>query len=229
MNPQKVALAARNNALWCDAMCQVHGQPTELTENLWICRGTPPRYHSNLTTLQPGSKEAVKRESPGGFKDGFHDIDATDLGYQQLFEASWIWRELSGEAQPLLDWRRVQTDEELLAWEAGWAVGDDDAANHPRQFPPSLLANLNNAFLAGYRDGQLAAGCILNLTEPVVGLSNTFSLGIELADLWHDFPILAGQIFPKTPLVGYERGEDLDQAIVNAFQVIGNLRVWVKA
>lgn len=229
MNLQKVALAARNNALWCDTMCQAHGQPTEFTENLWICRGTPPRYHSNLTTLKPGSNEAVMRASPGGFKDGFYDFDATDLGYQQLFEASWIWREPSGKARTLLDWRRVQTGEELLAWEAGWAVGDEDAANHPRQFPPSLLENLNNAFLGAYQGDQLVAGCILNLTEPVVGLSNTFALSIDLSDLWHDLPLIAAQTFPNTPIVGYERGEDLEQAIVAGFEAIGNLRVWVKA
>ena len=230
MNMQdKVRHAALNNALWCNAMCRAHGQPTEFTDQLWICRGTPPRYHSNLTTLQPSSKEAVEQESPRGFKDGFHDIDATDLGYQQLFQATWIWREPTVEAQTMLNWRRVQTDEELQDWEAGWATGDEDAANHSRQFPPSLLDNLNNAFLGVYQGDQPVAGCILNLTEPVVGLSNTFALGIDLSDLWHDFPLIVAQIFPNTPIVGYERGEDLEQAIAAGFEAIGNLRVWVRA
>jgi hypothetical protein len=151
MNQQKVVLAARNNALWCDGMCQAHGQPTEFTKNLWICRGTPPRYHSNLSTLQPNSLEAVKKESPGGFKDGFYDIDADQFGYQLLFEASWIWMDSSEAGQTIFEWRRVQNDEELLAWEAGWEVGDEDATNHPRQFPPSLLQDQNNAFLGGYQ------------------------------------------------------------------------------
>lgn len=224
----QVRLAALNNALWCDGMCQAHGQPTEFTDQLWICRGTPPRYHSNLTTLQPNSLEAVKKESPGGFKDGFHDINADQFGYQLLFEASWIWLDSSEAGQTIFEWRRVLNDEELLAWEAGWATGGEDAVNHPRQFPPCLLQDQNNAFLGGYQNGHMVAGCILNLTKPVVGISNAFALGIDLADLWHDLPLIANQTFPEVPMVGYERGEDLKAALDAGFQGIGNLRLWVK-
>lgn len=224
----KVELAARNNAMWCDGMCRAHGQPTEFTENLWICRGTPPRYHSNITTLKPGSIEFIRKEQPGGFKDGFHDIDAVELGYQALFSANWIWMDEPGPGEANFEWNRAQTDEDLRFWEAGWEVGDEDAANHPRQFPPSLLDDPNNAFLFALEDGHLVAGCILNLTEPVVGLSNTFALGIDLDDFWHDLPLLANSTFPGMSVVGYERGIDLDHALTAGFESIGDLRVWVK-
>lgn len=225
----QVRLAALNNALWCEEMCCAHGQPTEITERLWICRGTPPRYHSSLTTLQPDSREAVQREMPGGFKDGFYDIDATELGYKELFRASWIWRDPSSETKPNLEWQRVQRDAELLDWETSWAAGDDDAANHPRQFPPCLLEDPSNAFLGGYQNGIRVAGCILNVTKLVVGISNAFVLDTDLSNLWHDLPLVANETFPDVPMVGYERGQDLEAALAVGFQAIGDLRVWVKA
>ena len=49
----RVALAAMNNARWCDAVCRAHGLPTEVTATLWICHGLPPRYTSRATTQLP--------------------------------------------------------------------------------------------------------------------------------------------------------------------------------
>ncbi|MFZ4508264.1 MAG: hypothetical protein ACOYON_11280 [Fimbriimonas sp.] len=217
--------AARNNALWCDAVCRAHGQITEFTEDLWICLGTPPRFHSNATTLHQGAQFAIESLRPKGFKDGFFDIDGTQLGYRELFRAHWIALRDPEPAPLSLTWRRVSTDEELQTWEAGWAAGDPEAAQHPRQFPPSLLKTPDHAFLGGYRDDQLVAGCILNQTVPVVGLSNVFSLSEQ--NPWPDLAQLGQGYFPGLPIVGYERGEDLEQATEAGFARIGELRVWV--
>ena len=62
-----------------------------------------------------------------------------------------------------------------------------------------------------------------------IGLSNVF---------WHlDDPVMsyagaasaARSTFPGRPLVGYERDDDLERAVEVGFQVIGPLRVWLKA
>src|SRR6476659_5078154 len=211
----RVSQAALNNALWCDGMCRAHGQPTEFTDELWICRGMPPRFHSNLTTLRHGAADAVQREMPGGFKDGFFDIDASEWGKSVLFEASWIWREASA-ASLQLEWRRATTDEDLLNWEVGWAIGDEEAKHSPRQFRPGLLIE-PNAFCGAFRGGVMIGGCILNLTEPVVGVSNVFGD----SKLWADIPGIADSIFAGYPLVGYERGEDLQFAQSAGFEEIG--------
>jgi len=158
---------------------------------------------------------------PGGFKDGFHDIDADEWGKSLLFEASWIWREAT-KASPQIEWRRANTDAELLDWEAGWAIGDEEAKHSPRQFPPSLLIE-PNAFCGAFLGESMIGGCILNLTEPVIGVSNVFGE----SELWADIPGIAGSVFPGYPLVGYERGEDLELARAAVFEEIGLLRVWV--
>jgi hypothetical protein len=114
---ERVKLAARNNALWCDSVCRAHGLVTELTERLWICHDDPPRYHSNAVTLSPGTGDAIEVLKPNGFKDGFYEIDARSLGYTCLFEASWIWLESTARGDSLHAWKRVETDDELLQWE----------------------------------------------------------------------------------------------------------------
>lgn len=223
MDP-RVELAARNNAHLCDAVCRAHGQATNLTDQVWTCLGTAPRFYSSLTTLAPGVAEVVFNVDPGGFKDGFNDIDATSHGYALLFDAFWIWHPVGPQPEKRFTWRKVTTERELLEWEQGWAAADLDASRYPRQFPNSLLNNSEVAFVAGHNQGELVAGCILNLTPPVVGISNLF--GDPSA--WHDLPGLCHRTFPGLEMVGYERGEDLEAARSAGFQVLAPLRVWVK-
>ena len=218
--------AAENNARWCLAVCQAHGCRTSLEDGYWAC-ADPPRFYSNLVTLRPGLGPLVGVVRPGGFKDSFSEIDGVALGYRLLFEAEWIWRAVSPSGLTHLDWHRVTSGAELLAWESGWAVGDAEAALAPRQFPPSLLDDPDIAFMAGFADGVLQAGFGLNLTGEVAGVSNKFCLGDE-AWLWADIPTAAAIAFPDAPLVGYERGDELSLALADGFESVGRLRVWVR-
>ena len=74
---------------------------------------------------------------------------------------------------------------------------------------------------------MFVAGCVFNRTGPVVGLSNTFSQEDTGERLWVDLPRLASELFPGVPVVGYERGTNLDRARAGAFQDAGRLRVWI--
>ncbi|MCW5940841.1 MAG: hypothetical protein KIS66_01325 [Fimbriimonadaceae bacterium] len=224
----RVTLAARNSALWCEAVCRAHGRDTETTEDLWVCRGRPPRFYPSATTLRPGAGDAIERLGPTGFKDSFFDVDGEALGYRELFRASWIWGEAPEPGNTRLDWRRVRSDEELLEWERGWGAGDDEAAHHPRQFPPSLLEDCGVAFLFGFDGAVPVAGCALNATGRVVGLSNAFALRDEL-DPWPEFSSAIATVWPGRPVVGYERGEDLERAVSAGFEEAGLLRIWVRS
>jgi hypothetical protein len=223
----RVALAANNNARWCLAVCQAHGCRTSLEDGYWAC-ADPPRYYSNLVTLRPGLGPLVGVVKPGGFKDSFSDIDGQALGYRELFRASWLWRDPTPLEPTSLEWHRAATDAELLAWEAGWAAGDDGAQAAPRQFPVSLLDDPDLAFMAGFADGVLAAGFALNRTAPVVGVSNTFVLTVGYDVLWHEIQTVAASMFGDMPLVGYERGAELAHAQSAGFERTNELRVWIR-
>jgi hypothetical protein len=62
----------------------------------------------------------------------------------------------------------------------------------------------------------------------VVGLSNVFTLNVPLDEVWGDLLVLATQEFPSCPIVGHERGEDLDAAIGTGFNDLAGLRVWLQ-
>jgi len=44
---------------------------------------------------------------------------------------------------------------------------------------------------------------------------------------WSELAAVVAHLFPERPIVGYERGADLDAALAGGFAVAGELRVWV--
>jgi hypothetical protein len=127
-------------------------------------------------------------------------------------------------------WVRVKNEPELLKWEHAWRgdAANQSASRVARQFPASLLANRDIAFLAGKSaHDEIVAVAVANRTGDVVGLSNVFGRA-DAADLWLGATSAARDAFPVgLPLVGYERGDDLRHAIDSGFQPIGPLRVYV--
>ncbi len=254
MSDDKVRVAAENNARWCNAVCQAHGCPCKFIEDAWFNSGTPPPYYSNMVAMRGGSSAAGQQrliretlaENPGrsfAFKDSFSCIDPLACldnataerrrRFDLLFEASWIWLDPARFVpRPVhLRWTRIETDAELLDFERAWR---NDQANHtaigtPRQFPAGLLADPAIAFLAGKdTDAGVKAVAIANRTDEVIGLSNIFGPGISAAELWHGAVSAAMRSFPsELPLVGYERDDDLKQAVALGFAPIGSLRVFV--
>ncbi len=254
MSDDRVRVAAENNARWCHAVCQAHGCPCKFIEDAWFNSGTPPPYYSNMVAMRGGSSVAGQQRliretlgaNPGrsfAFKDSFSCIDPLACldnataerrrRFGLLFEASWIWLDPARFAPKSvhLHWARIGTDAELLDFERAWR---NDQANHaaigtPRQFPASLLADPAIAFLAGKdRDGRVKAVAIANRTDEVIGLSNVFGPGVRAAELWHGAVSATMRSFPsELPLVGYERDDDLKQAVALGFVTIGSLRVFV--
>lgn len=256
MSHEQVEVASENNARWCDAVCVAHGLSCEFTEGAWVMRGTSPPYYPNLVTIRAG--EAASRQQrlireivtsdPGrsfSFKDSFCCIDPVEAGggrrFDVLFEATWIWSDAAhmGPRDTAIRWGRVESEAELLKWERAWRgdAGNQLASAFARQFPASLLANRDIAFLAGTRgDEEIVAGGVANRTGDVIGLSNVYghvsgghaSAGpvSDAAAIWRGVTSAAREAFPRgLPLVGYERGENLKQATSSGFRPIGPLRV----
>jgi hypothetical protein len=244
---ERVRVAAENNARWCDAVCRAHGLSCEFTAGAWVTRDAPPPYYPNLVTIR-GSEAASQQQKlireiltsdprrSFSLKDSFCCIDPTEAGggrpFDVLFEATWIWSDATSVAprNTAIRWANVESETELLKWERAWR---GDAANQPawvfaRQFPASLLANRDIAFLAGTSaDDEIIAVAVANRTSNVIGLSNVFGRA-GAAELWPGAASAARKAFPPgLPLVGYERGDDLRHATSFGFHPIGPLRVYV--
>jgi len=91
-----------------------------------------------------------------------------------LFDAEWIWFEPSPMARPenrSSSWFQVETEYELIRWEAAWAASGSPTASPV--FLATLITDASLAFFGAQRDGQIVAGCIANRSRAgVIGFSN---------------------------------------------------------
>jgi hypothetical protein len=137
------ALAARNNALWCDAVCRAHGRPGEFHDTLWLTRLGTPRFYPDAVTVAgaeaaPAQMEAIAalvgstRQREWAVKDSFRSLDLDSLGFEPLFDAEWV--ALSGPPPDAKhdpsEYRSTSVTSKagLIAWEQSWAGEEVDAA-----------------------------------------------------------------------------------------------------
>lgn len=239
--PNRVTEAARNNALWCDAVCRANGVPGAFHPSIWANPHAVPPYYPNAVTLTRDDTtdqlarvaELVAGRQQFSVKDSYQSLDLRPLGFDVLFEATWLWRE-AGAAFPTaattLDWSIVTDAAGLERWEAAWAglPSEQRVATNDRIFHPALLAEPGVYLVTGSRDAQIVAVAAANLTGEVVGLSNVFSAHVAATDLYPEVVAWLSRHFPDRPLVGYEHGEDLTAALTAGFQTTGELRVWAR-
>ncbi|MFI6091231.1 hypothetical protein [Streptomyces sp. NPDC051218] len=222
-----VRAAARNNAEWCDAVCRAHGVPGEFGAGVWSsARRTPPLY-PDAVSLTPEASAAdlvarIDTASPGcSVKDSFACLDLEPLGFEVLFEARWIRREVGAPAGAHLGWEPLKSAESLPAWETAWNDGDASTG----LFRPGLLCD-DTKFLAAYAEGRIVAGAVANRAASVVGVSNLFTSADE-ESAWAGCLAEVARLWPGLPVVGYESGESLAAAVGQGFTPIGSLRVWL--
>lgn len=244
MTSSLVERATRNNALWCDAVCEAHGRPGTFAEGLWLTRSGAPRFYPDAITLagptavpQQIAALAALLETRRGVgvavKDSFSSLDLVPLGFEVLIEAQWLHLPPPPTPTYPLGPGVNSTDicdaEDLAAWEQAWrGNGAVDQAEKPA-FPPSLLSNPEILFIAITQDGRTVGGGILNGGSGVVGISNVFVRDIEPGVVWRTLAARCFAAFPGLALVGYERGPALEVAIESGFRTIGPLRVWLRA
>lgn len=214
------AAAARNNALWCNAVCAAHGQPGEFHATHWLTRGGAPKYYPDLVTLAEAPPNTAL-DGLRAIKDSFRSLDLSPAGFRPLFDAEWITAS-KAPATPGLTWSTITTPEALHRWESLWS-----GATPSGLFPASLLAAPEISFVVAQRGATPIGGGILNRGAGVTGLSNLFTLEADLVPIWQGLAQLAEARF-ALPVVGYDRGDDLAAAYRAGLTRIGKLRVWTR-
>jgi hypothetical protein len=89
-----------------------------------------------------------------------------------------------------------------------------------------LLDDKEIAMVACYRDGHIVAGAVANRSDSVVGWSNFFAPAAEILDRARESLATIAEVFPGSPIVGYEHGAELRNAHALGFESLGPLRVW---
>jgi hypothetical protein len=238
----RIKQAIRNNAQWCHGVSRTHGRPGEFFDEIWINRAPLPRFYPNAQTLVELSsrqinliRELIEQGLPSGWavKDSFASLDLTTCGFTPLFDAQWIYltpdrlRTIRSAPSPKVRWEIVRADQVLAEWERAWCEAHHDT-DPARIYLPALLEDRDVAILAARRGDHIVAGAIGNQSDGVIGWSNLF------VKQERDRPqcaagslLMLSEIFPGLPLAGYERGEALRGALLNGFEAIGPLRVWI--
>jgi hypothetical protein len=218
----RIEVAVENNASWCDLVCRTHGIATSWREGFWVSRQPSPQFYPEGISLQENLvADQLIDELPVGIcsvKDSFADLDLAGHGFELMFEARWIYRAPTTGTEPVVGWTTVSTDEDFVVWL--------DACGLAGVLPAALLHDESVRFLQRKRADEVSAGAVLNRSASVVGITNLFGARELLEQVWRDVAALCGQHFPTCPIVGYERGQDLDAAINTRFSDLAALRVW---
>jgi hypothetical protein len=140
-------------------------------------------------------------------KDSFAELDLSRMGFETLFEASWI-RSVMPAPGPSTDieWRRETQAQSLVP------LDDPDFA-----------------LITGRRGFRVVAGGMLYRAEGVVGLTNVVAEAADAVAVWRALILHAAKAFPRLPVVGYESGDELQAALDAGFEIGDPLRVWVRS
>ena len=241
--PDRVALAARNNAVWCDAVARSHGVRGTFDEQAWTAPTRTPPYYPDAVTLSPVVEEydllARVDDSDGcSIKDSWARLDLSLEDFARLVVGEWVWLDPSTSLTDLPEggwtsvgtrsWHRVTTAAEMGQWVRAWST-DPEAAAILR---PSLLNEPGVHVLAATSsdasDGVIVAGAILHVTGAVAGLGNIFDREGDEHRTWREAAAAAREVARGTPIVGWEAGATVGAAVAAGCERLGPLTVWLK-
>ncbi|WP_431907863.1 hypothetical protein [Micromonospora carbonacea] len=229
------AVAARDNADWCDLVGRSHGLAGARDADAWSVPRRSPQWYPDAVTLRPHVDAArllarIDAGPSASVKDSFADLDLAPHGFRVLFAAEWIHRPPAVPlGAPLVMPLVVPpgTGPTALAPVTSARGLADWSAAHGSEVlrRPALLADPRVTILARHAaDGAVTAGAVLTDGGPAVGVSNVFAADGDLARVWRGVVAAC----PDRPLVGYESGGGLPPAEEAGFRRIGPLRVWLR-
>jgi hypothetical protein len=222
MGDPRAAMAAQNNADWYALMWDLRGLRYVRDPYGFRAIDPPPPYHGWAVVADPnaplrGFVAPCLAEKGFGVKDAFAADDLSDLGLARLFDASWLWH--PAKTQTATDeWEQITTPNALGDWETAW---DDTLPCDHRQFPDAILARPDIGIWGRRNGAMFDAGVIAHVSDDCVGLSNLFGDGARGAAT-----ALCAAFGQDRPVVGYEQGDALAQALDDGWIETGPLVVW---
>ncbi|GAA2745412.1 hypothetical protein GCM10009868_26790 [Terrabacter aerolatus] len=231
----RIALAAHNNALWCDAVARSHGVACTTDELAWTASTRTPPYYPDAVTLSPeaGEYDVLARvdDSDGcSVKDSWSRLDLSMEDFARLVVGEWVWLDPSATlpAASGEPWTRVDSPALMAQWVRAWA-SDPDAEAILR---PSLLdepgVHVLGARASEEPDAPFVTGAVVNVTGQVAGLGNVFARDGDVERAWRSATTAARAVVGGLPLVGWEAGASVEAAVAVGCERLGPLSVWLK-
>jgi hypothetical protein len=218
----RLRAAVDASVCWYDELFAVHGIRHRTAQGMWAALAPPPPLHSAAKSVQPWATATRALTDVAAFEhcsiaDSFGSLDPP--GFDVLFEARWIFREPSARTSPALPagWAPVRTATALAEW----------TARHDTTgvLLPPLLDRPGFTVFGRRVDGRLEAGAVVHACAGVVSLSNVWAAD---SHDWTELVHLVEAVYPERAIVGYERGDDLEQARAAGFFDVGPQVVWIR-
>jgi hypothetical protein len=225
MTDQRALMAARNNADWYAMMWDVHILRYTRDADRFRTIDPPMPFHGCVVAAKPDAPirdmiAPLIGQRGFGVKDASGTHDLADVGLARMFEATWLWH-APYSVDDVADWEHIATPEALLRWEDAWC---GTQPLDQRQFPDQTLKRGDVRIWGHQIDGGYDAGVIASVSADCVGVSNCFGTDARSAAT-----ALCAAFGQGKPLVGYEQGDDLTEALANGWQQIGPLAVWYRS
>lgn len=234
MVEERAAAAARNNADLYERVFQAHGLAYRREAYGFIGIDPAPPFYSDVTTTSVGQQaeqraeiDALRMGNGKGFcfKDSFCQHDLSGSGMDILFEARWLWSPCERFADASdYHWRQIASERDLALWERAWNASGSPTDR--RMFPPEMLDMPDIAFFGHGDEAGFETGCIVNISEDCIGLSNVFTSG-NIALVTAEAARCAASLASSRPIVAYDSGKTLSAMLEAGFEDVGPLRVWI--
>ena len=236
MNDEQI-ICASNNVDWYQAIFRSHGLTGEITDGIWISRDSAPPYYSNAVTVAPAGQAgqiARLRDLDGvlrgrwSVKDSFAVLDLSPLGFRPLFEAEWIWCDVSDA--PVADvggiaWRPVTTTDQLER--VGGRLAKEWIAHRNPCLRAEPAGEPDDRAVRRLSRRRRRRGVRGKSVRRAVGFSNFFVEDGEEPLAVAGAIAEVARFGAGLPIVGYLAGERLAQATGLGFRSVGPLRIWV--
>lgn len=223
------AMGAENNARWCDLVTRSHGGKGVFSRDAWTSPTRTPPLFPDAVTLIPSPRvpdllSRVDASSGCTIKDSFASLDLSADGFIVLFDAQWVTSPAHPDREWSVppDWVQIRDPDGFGLWVEAWCHPDG-----PRDILLPELLSKGAIVLGRIQNDRIIAGGIVTGSAHVAGLSNVFTGAGRESETWSELAQCGRAFFPRLPLIGYERGEELTHAHSGGFQTVGGLRVWI--
>lgn len=225
----KVSKLVANNAAWIHEASSALGIKGEFTPSLWQNFHDMPPIFPNADTLggteaeQLSAIQALVDKRSGkivAVKDAWARLDLAPLGFEPLFEATWLYREaVLIEKVAGIHVERVSTPEALRDFAIG--CNGEELAD---VYSPALLRPDIVWILA--KEGETILGGITAFaSNGLNGLNNLFAADKTIENALIREGINA---FPDLPACDYTGEENTSVYLDLGFERVGKLRVWLR-
>lgn len=238
----RILLAARINALWCDAVCRTYGLRTAVDELAWSVPTRTPPYYPDAVTLSPDLDEydlmgRIDGSDGASVKDSWSALDLTPDDFARLVVGQWLWHDGSkpiADRSDSLVWHPVTSPAGMASWTAAWSHEPDAVSILHADLLKEPGVHVLAASSTDQPEGSVVAGCIVNVTDGVAGLGNLFSRSSAFADpgdagsVWASAVTAARKVVGGMPIVGWEAGANIEAAVSAGCETLGPVTVWVR-